>query len=218
MANLITVLRFPLLIIVVLLLYAANPLARLVAAFLIVLLIGMDSIDGMVARARKEESLIGSVLDIMADRAVELVLWVCYAHLGLIPVAIPIIYILRSTVVDSLRSVHVSAGTAPFNAMRTRLGKFLVASPEMRTGYAVNKLVSFAGLALTHSLGAYAGQGMIALDVVRSSSLIFNITSWIAVSFCLVRGAPVIIEAIPLPGRHRESDQHSSARCDEVPD
>lgn len=218
MANLITVLRFPLLIIVVLLLYAANPLARLVAAFLIVLLIGMDSIDGMVARARKEDSLMGSVLDIMADRAVELVLWVCYAHLGLIPVAIPIIYVLRSTVVDSLRSVHVGAGTAPFNAMRTRLGKFLVGSPAMRTGYAVSKLVSFAGLALTHSLEAYAAQGTVSPDVARLSSSIFIVTSWIAVSFCLVRGAPVIVEAIPLPDRHRESDQRSSGRADEVPD
>ena len=198
MANLITILRFPLLVVIVLLLYTPNPLARLVTVILIAVLMGMDCLDGLVARAREEESLLGSVLDIMADRAVELVLWISYAHLGLIPVAIPIICVLRGTVVDSLRSVHVSAGTAPFKAMRTRLGKFLVGSAPMRTGYALSKLISFAGLALTHSLAAYAAQGRVRPETAQLSSLIFLVTSWVSVAFCLVRGVPVIVEAVPL--------------------
>jgi len=206
MANLITVLRFPLLFIIVVLLYAASPLARLVTVFLLVVLILMDTLDGMVARARKEVSLMGSVLDIMTDRTVELVLWICYAHLSLIPVAIPIIYVVRGTVVDSLRSVHVSAGTAPFKAMRTKLGKFLVASPPMRTGYGVCKLISFSGLALTHALRAYAAQGAISGDLAQLSCLIFNVTSWIAVALCLVRGVPVIVEAVPMLRRQKEAD------------
>lgn len=197
MANLITISRFPLLIVVVLLLYSVSPVARLATVVLLALLIGMDTLDGIVARARNEVSLLGSVLDIMADRAVELVLWICFADLGLIPVAIPIIYVLRGTVVDSLRSVYVGAGQAPFRAMRTRLGRWLVGSHLMRSCYGVSKLVSFAGLALTHTLAAYAARGGVDVGLVRLSSLVFGITSWISVGFCLARGLPVIIEALP---------------------
>ena len=204
MANLITIGRFPLLIVIVLLLYAASPALRLASVALLIVLILMDSLDGMLARRRNEVSLLGSVLDIMADRAVELVLWVCYAHLGLVPVAIPIVFVLRGTVVDSLRSVHVGAGRAPFQGMRTRLGKWLVGSPFMRTAYGVAKLASFAGLALTHSLAAYAQRGAIAGDTVRASALAFAFTSWVAVGFCLLRGAPVVVEAL-LAARYPET-------------
>lgn len=197
MANVITVSRFPLLVVVVLLLYSVSPAARLVSSVLLALLIGMDTLDGVVARARNEVSLLGSVLDIMADRAVELVMWICFAHLRLVPVAIPIIYVLRGTVVDSLRSVYVGAGQAPFAGMRTRLGKWLVGSHIMRSSYGVSKLVSFTGLALTHAVSAYATRGVVDGGLVRLSSLVFVITSWISVGFCLARGLPVIVEALP---------------------
>ena len=105
MANLITIGRFPVLIAIILLLYAPSPSARVTSAVLLILVIAMDSVDGIIARARDEESLLGSVLDIMVDRSVELVMWVCYADLGLIPVAIPIIYIVRGTIVDALRNI-----------------------------------------------------------------------------------------------------------------
>jgi CDP-diacylglycerol--glycerol-3-phosphate 3-phosphatidyltransferase len=197
MANLITLARFPLLIIIVLLLYTASPALNLIAVAGLGLLILLDSIDGIVARSRREESLLGSVLDIMADRAVELVLWIVFADLLLVPVAIPIIYVLRSTVVDSLRSVHVSTGQAPFKAMRTGLGKWLVGSPFMRTSYALSKLISFTGLAMTHALILYAAQGAVAEATAQSALVAFNVSSWISVAFCLARGIPVVVESVP---------------------
>ncbi len=204
MANLITLSRFPVLIMVILLLDAPSPVARLVGAFAMAVLIGLDTVDGAVARARKEVSLMGSVIDIMADRAVELVMWVVYAHLGLVPVAIPIVYIIRGTVVDSLRSVHVSEGKAPFNAMRTPLGQWLVGSPVMRTSYGVSKFLSFTGLAVTRALFAFAARGSF-IHAAETSLLVFRITSWISVVFCLVRGLPVVIEA--LQSLNRSTDQ-----------
>ncbi|MBN1399354.1 MAG: CDP-alcohol phosphatidyltransferase family protein [Anaerolineae bacterium] len=195
MANLITLGRLPLLLIIVLLLAADAPPARLVTVGLLPLLIAMDSLDGIVARRRHEVSLLGSVLDIMVDRAVELVLWVCFAFYRLIPLAIPIIYVLRGTVVDSLRSMHVGAGQAPFKAMRTPLGSWLVGSPVMRSSYGVVKLLSFTGLALAHALRAYAERGAVAWPAARTTMLVFNVTSWIAVVLCLVRGVPVVVEA-----------------------
>ncbi len=197
MANLITLSRLPVLLIVVSMLYAANPAIRVASVFGVVILILLDTVDGIVARARHQVSLMGSVLDIMADRVVELVLWIVYADVNLIPVAIPIIYVMRGTIVDSLRSVHVSEGEAPFKAMRTGLGKWLVASPVMRTTYGVSKLISFAGLAFTHALSAYVARGSASASALQTSLLIFQITSWISVALCLVRGVPVILEALP---------------------
>lgn len=194
MANLITIARLPLLVGIVLFLYSPNPILRLITVPLIIVLIAMDTVDGIIARRRGEESVLGSVLDIMADRIVELVLWVVYAHLQLIPVAVPIIYIMRGITVDSLRNMGASEGTAPFKTMQTRLGAWLVGSPWMRSTYGVSKLISFAGLAAAHTLAAYAARGVVSENTVSLVLTIFNVTTWISVTFCLVRGLPVIIE------------------------
>ena len=196
MANLITLSRFPLLILTVVLLYADHPLLRLLSAGLLGLLILLDSVDGIVARTRHEVSLVGSVMDIMADRAVELVMWIVYADLNLIPVAIPIIFVLRGTVVDSLRSLHVRDGKAPFKSMRTKVGRWLVGSPWMRTSYGMIKFLSFAGLAVGHALCAYAARGVVAQSHTDLILLVSRALSWVSVAFCLIRGLPVIAEAL----------------------
>jgi CDP-diacylglycerol--glycerol-3-phosphate 3-phosphatidyltransferase len=195
MANLITIARFPLLILIILLLYMPSPVARLISVALLGLLIGMDSLDGLVARARNEVSLLGSVLDIMADRSVEQVMWVVYAHLGLVSVAVPIIFILRGIIVDALRSVHVGEGQTPFTATQTRIGSWIVGSPWMRSSYGIVKLFAFAGLALTHALMAYVSRGTVAEGSANIVWMVFRILSWIAVAFCITRGLPVIVES-----------------------
>ena len=197
MANRITIARFPLLILTILLLYAPSPWLRMLSVIAIIVLIIMDSLDGMVARARHEESLLGSVLDIMTDRSVELVLWICYGHLGLISVVVPIIFVLRGTVVDSLRSVWVGQGQAPFKAMRSKLGKWLVSSPWMRSTYAVCKVVAFAALAVAHMLAAFAVQGSVSAETVAAVGTFGVIMSWLSVFFCLARGIPVVVELLP---------------------
>jgi len=200
-ANLITIARFPVLILAIVLLYLPSAPAKLASVPLLILLIVMDSLDGYVARSRNETSLLGSVLDIMADRAVELALWIVFAHLRLVPVVIPLIFVVRGVAVDSVRSVGISRGVAPFSTMRTRVGKWLVGSPVMRSGYGVVKVVSFAGLALTYALMAYADRGSVGAGVVQASLVVFNITSWLAVLLCLVRGVPVVVEALPAFGK-----------------
>ena len=149
-------------------------------------------------------SLVGGFFNIMADRAVELVMWIVYADLGLIPVAIPIIFVLRGTIVDSLRSLHVKDGTAPFKGMRSAVGRWLVGSPWMRTSYGVSKFLSFTGLALSRALYGFAAQGRFPLRRADAMLLVFQVLSWISVAFCLARGLPVIAEALqgrPAPGQ-----------------
>ncbi|MCK4450430.1 MAG: CDP-alcohol phosphatidyltransferase family protein [Anaerolineae bacterium] len=187
-ANLITVLRFPLLVVVVLLLYLGGTVGQLIDAPLIVVLILMDSLDGIVARRRGEQTLIGSALDIAADRAVEIVLWVTYAHLRLVSVAIPLTVVIRGALTDSIRNVALQHGQSAHSMMRSSWGRWLVNSGTMRSSYAVVKAVAFTLLAL--ALGLQTG-GHAAWHGVW---IVASVASWIAVVLCIVRGLPVLIE------------------------
>jgi phosphatidylglycerophosphate synthase len=187
LANLITLLRFPVLLFVALLLYFGGSAGQVRAAGVILVLILMDTADGVVARWRHEESLIGSALDIAADRTVEIVLWVIYAHLDLVPVLVPILVIVRGALTDSVRGAALQYGYSAHDMMRSRLGHWLVASPVMRTGYAVAKVTAFVTLAVSAATRGDSGHPEV-WRVARGFT-------WASVALCLLRGLPVLIEA-----------------------
>jgi CDP-diacylglycerol--glycerol-3-phosphate 3-phosphatidyltransferase len=195
LANWITLSRFPLLLVIILILYFGSPGAQLAGVLLLFAGLMLDTVDGMVARKTGQTSLFGSVLDIAADRTYELVLWVCFADLGMIPLVIPLIIIARTTLTDALRSIGVGQGTAPFDQHRTALGRFLVGSTWMRSGYAVSKVVTFCGLALVLALDGYPEDSR---HAVAAASLlkVFQATAWLALVFCVFRGLPVIISSL----------------------
>ena len=190
-ANLITISRFPVLVAVVLMLYHGNALVRLLAAPAILVLILMDTLDGVVARRRGEETLVGSALDIAADRAVEIVLWVTYTSLGLISLAIPLTFIIRGALTDSIRSVALQHGKSAHSMMRTGIGHWLVASSPMRTGYAVVKVAAFVSLAIALSMKTAGGSS----PMVPLVDLVSGIATWLSLILCILRGLPVIMEA-----------------------
>lgn len=195
LANWITLSRFPLLLISVLILYYGSATARLAGVALLFLGLMLDTVDGVVARKTGQASLFGSVLDIAADRTYELVLWVCFADLRMIPVAIPLIIIARTTLTDAFRSIGVGQGTAPFAQHRTALGRFLVGSTWMRTGYAVTKTATFCGLALAQAFSGLPPESRLA-RAVPSMMTVLHVTAWLAVAFCVFRGLPVIIRSL----------------------
>jgi phosphatidylglycerophosphate synthase len=187
--NIITLSRLPLLVGVVLLLYQPAPDMHVLAAGLIILLILLDSLDGIVARSLNQASLLGSLLDIAADRAVELVLWIAFADLDLIPVIIPLLVVVRGVFVDALRAIAPSKGLAPFDLMRSSLGKFLVKSPWLRMPYGVAKASAFFLLALQRGAAMRGAASAPAVAIAAQAA------TWIALGFCVVRGLPVLIEA-----------------------
>jgi CDP-diacylglycerol---glycerol-3-phosphate 3-phosphatidyltransferase len=195
LANWITLSRFPLLLLTVLILYFGSPMARLAGVGLLFFGLMLDTVDGIVARSRGETSLFGSVLDIAADRTYELILWVCFADLRMISVVIPLIIIARTTLTDAFRSIGVGQGTAPFAQHRTALSRFLVGSSWMRSGYAVTKVATFCGLALTQAF-AGLGPGSSLAGMAPQMMSVFRVTAWLAVAFCIFRGLPVIISSL----------------------
>jgi phosphatidylglycerophosphate synthase len=195
LANWITLARYPVLGLCLAILYLGSPGVRVAGAGLLFLGLMLDTVDGVVARRRGETSLVGSVLDIAADRAYELALWVAFAHLGLIPVALPLVVLLRTTLTDALRSLGIAEGTAPFDQQRGRWARSMVASPWMRTGYAAAKVTAFCGLALALAFLDFPADShwrAVAPALAAGS----NVVAWLAALLCLLRGAPVIAEGL----------------------
>lgn len=173
---------------------AAGLAADALALALLVVVFALDGVDGWVARRRGECSLFGSVFDIAADRVVENALWVVLACLGRVPVWVPIVVIARGVFVDAIRSVGASRGEAPFDAMKTPLGQFLVASRFMRALYGVAKTVAFAWLfmlPIVETAWPELWHAWHLLLVEIGDSLVL-----VAVTLCIVRGLPVVLEFI----------------------
>lgn len=189
LANWITLVRFPLLVLLVLMIFFGGVTGRFLAAPGVLLLIVLDAVDGIVARRRGETTLLGSVLDIAADRAVEIVLWVVFASLSLVSLVIPITFIIRGALTDSVREIGYAGGKSAHAQMHSDWGYWLVAGRPMRATYGLAKAAAFAMLALT-----------LALQTVNSSWLtpVWSVAaglSWLATALCIVRGVPVVMEA-----------------------
>jgi len=189
LANSITLARFPLLVLLVWMLYAGDVWGRFLAVPGVLLLIVMDAVDGIVARRRNETSLLGSVLDIAADRAVEITLWVVFANLALIPIAIPIIFIIRGALTDSVREVGYAGGKTAHAQMSSDWGYWIVAGRPMRAGYGLVKAAAFMVLALTLALQT------IQSPLYEPALIAALVLSWLSTVLCIVRGVPVVMEA-----------------------
>ncbi|MEO7386576.1 MAG: CDP-alcohol phosphatidyltransferase family protein [Gammaproteobacteria bacterium] len=193
MANLITLSRLLLLIVVVIVAYQPPSLLQLYNVPLLILLFVTDGIDGYVARKRQESSQFGAMFDIAGDRIVELTMWIVLAHLGLVPVWVPLVFVVRGTIVDAIRaSQTLGRQASPFSLMESPLGKWLVAGRFMRALYAVTKATTFCWLLLLQPLPVAApalwrAYGAIGTTVGEALVLV-------SVALCLVRGLPVIVE------------------------
>lgn len=189
LANIITLSRLPLLLLLLVLLFQGRSFGwQLVGLGLLILLFLLDWFDGYVARLRQEVTELGAVLDIALDRAVENILWVAFLRLGLVPLWVPVIFLIRSFVVDGIRGVALAQGKSGFGMMHSRLGRFLVASRSMRALYGLAKGLTFAMLWFTHALAFRDPPLAMALQPLNCG-LIF-----ISTALCVLRGVPVLLD------------------------
>lgn len=192
MANLITLSRLLLLFGLVAMTYRAPPSWQLANAPLLIFIIALDGLDGYVARLRHEASLFGSIFDIAVDRLVEYVLWVVLADLGLVPLWVALLFIVRGTLVDSIRYAAIAEGESAFGMMRSPLGRFLVASRFMRGLYGTVKALAFAWLLLLQPLPAVAPVLWDAWQAVFEAVAAGLVG--LSVLLCVLRGLPVLGE------------------------
>ena len=201
MANLITLTRVLMLFVAVALLYTRNVRWTVVSLILVVVVILMDWLDGVVARAQNQATPVGAMMDILGDRIVENTLWIVFAHLHLIPVWVPIVVMIRGFVTDSLRGVALTRGQTPFGEktmVRGVVGRLLVSSRLSRALYAGAKVGAFTWmifyLAYQQVSPAYQAPW---LPVDRAYAIGLFLV-YMTVAFCLIRAVPVVISGVAL--------------------
>ena len=188
MANFISVFRIFIMFLAVYLIYCfeGNTTAYIWALILTILAFSLDGVDGWIARKFNEVSKFGALLDIMGDRIVENTYWILFAVMGWINILFPLIAITRGFITDTIRSAAMEKGLTPFGMQVNPICKWITGSKFMRISYAVAKVLAFV-LIVTAKI-----PGIIHADVI------WNIAYWTAVfaiTFCVIRGLPVMIEA-----------------------
>lgn len=187
MANIITLSRIFLAFIAMGLLFY-NIKFALISLILTIFVMWFDGLDGYVARKFNETSKLGAVLDIMGDRIVENLYWMCFCALDWISVIVPVIVLTRGIITDSLRSLALAQGFTAFGEktmMQGKIAKFIVASNFSRFTYAVCKALAFLLLIAGH----------LQFNTDHTLYIIGLICTGISVVFCVLRGLPVIFES-----------------------
>ena len=200
MANLITLSRLLLLLVVVAIAYRPLSTVQLWIWPLLSLVFISDGLDGWVARHRGEESLFGALFDIAVDRIVELTLWIILADLDLIPIWIPIVFVVRGVLVDAIRASQVQADRrGPFSLLNSPFARWLVAGRFMRGFYATIKAFAFCGLFLIKPLPLGVDAFFPSLTefwapLQPDFEVLVMTLAYLAVALCLLRGLPVVVE------------------------
>lgn len=191
MANFITIFRIFLIFISTFLLFKHSSLAYIWALILTIAAFSLDGLDGYVARKFNESSKLGAMLDIMSDRIAENTLWVTFAVLGWLPIVFPLISLTRGFVVDGIRSVAMEQGLTAFgetSMQSDKIGYFICSSKFMRIAYAVVKVVAFIII-------IFAKIPSLDKDLSTFFFAIGYLSAILAITFCVVRGLPVIFES-----------------------
>jgi CDP-diacylglycerol--glycerol-3-phosphate 3-phosphatidyltransferase len=129
----------------------------------------------------------------------------------LISVAIPVIFIIRGGLVDTVRSFSLIWGETSFGMMQTKWGRRLVASGFMRSLYGLSKAAAFCLLALALGLRGL-WEGTPRAGTAETVWIVAVVLSWIATAICVIRGAPVLLEA---PSLLRDLDDKVAEKPDQ---
>jgi CDP-diacylglycerol---glycerol-3-phosphate 3-phosphatidyltransferase len=170
--------------------------ADLIAVALTMVAIALDGVDGYLARTRGLATPIGAQLDILGDRVVENLFFTFFAVSGLISLWVPILFFVRGTLTDFVRSLAARNGRSGFGLggmIETRWGRALVASRVSRAAYAAVKCICFCYLGmllpLAHLPAAWLNASL-RLTLLNIGHLLVGATA-IA---CVLRAVPVLWE------------------------
>ena len=129
MANLISLFRVILAFALLLLLKCfVTQTYYIVAVVLTLIVVLLDALDGWVARKLNEQSKLGSVIDILGDRVVENAYWIVFCAYGWVGVYVPLVFMTRSLVTDTLRSLAFAEGYTAFgkdSMIKNKIGQYI---------------------------------------------------------------------------------------------
>ena len=164
--------------------------------FTIGLIIGLDALDGYIARRRAETSQVGAVLDTLADRLIENTFWIYFSVSGLLPVWVPIVVMCRGFLTDALQQLWgYPTGGWRFALTRSRWSRFVSG---------MSKLLAFVSLA---SAIVFENDGL------ETPSLVL---AGFAVGVCLLRGVPFVFRAPEETPKQNTCSDSGSAKTENL--
>lgn len=150
----------------------------------------LDAVDGIVARRLNSQTLLGSFIDIAADRAVEFVFLQYFVSAGLVPLWFVLIFYGRIVLTDACRIRAFAMEKVSINGiLLSQPWRVLVLSKLSRSGYGTIKGVLFGVLLLGMDRGD-----------MSHSLLEFSLLVGV-LAFSIVRAVPILITYFP---RRRE--------------
>ena len=180
-ANIISISRIGILFIFIPLIYYGSIEMKIVAIVLCPVMFLMDYFDGYFARKLNMTTQIGSFFDLMGDRITEIVLWLFFFYLKMVPWWVPTIIILRGFFSDWTRFMAKKSGKTVYGMMESPICKFFVCSRIMRGFYGSMKMSLFTLLSIQFVFSA----GL--------ENIIFYLTISVVI-VNLIRGLPVIYD------------------------
>lgn len=177
-------------------LFAHNFWCDVAALVLTIAAITLDALDGYLARRRELATPLGAQLDILGDRVVENLFFTFFAVTGLVSLWVPVLFFVRGTSTDFLRSLAARAGRNGFCAnsmLQTWWGRALVASRASRAAYGAMKCLCFCYLGVELTLVRLPAAALSPAQVawVRAAAEALVLAT---VAFCLIRAVPVLWE------------------------
>ena len=166
------------------------------AVALTIAAIALDGLDGYLARTRGLATTLGAQLDILGDRVVENLFFTLFAVSGLISLWVPVLFFVRGTLTDFLRTLAARAGRSGFGSnsmLESWWGRSLVASRASRAAYAALKCVCFCYLGFMLPL-AHVTIVWLDAPLRRGLAIAAQILVATTASFCIIRAVPVIWE------------------------
>ena len=148
------------------------------------LVIILDGVDGIIARALKLTSDFGAFFDIACVRIIELIFISLFVTLKWIPFWVLVVFLVRGILVDGIRGFAMKEGKTAFgkkSMMKNKLGYFLTSSRFMRGFYGAIKAFAFAFMFLVQSKF---------LQYLNLEIFLVYFMTFI----CIIRGVPVLIE------------------------
>jgi phosphatidylglycerophosphate synthase len=184
-------------ILLAIMMFGRGTFSNVFALILVAVAFFMDAIDGWVARKLKTASDLGGVLDIAADRVVEMSCWLYFASVGIVPYWMPLAIFIRGITTDTIRSVGLKLGKSfhgKKSMIKSKWGKAIITSNWSRGGYGVLKAITFIFLGfiiLVQDLPASMQMHVGYTELLKTTGVFL---AYMVVIFCAVRAVPVLID------------------------
>lgn len=114
-----------------------------------------------VKKSLKSKAKFGARIDVAGDRAVEYILWMTFTYIGIVPLLVLFLIVIRHSFVDA---VMAAKGTS--SRMRTKFARVVYSSNAGRGFINVVKFITFAYLPFVYISGYPIGIGYVLIAIL----------------------------------------------------